>query len=127
MASTHMPNDFKPLPGKERQAKNANGVFKVSIFIIVVGLIVTVKLAPDSQFIKTRVVPAILFGAIGVGGLVNVGLNLWLYRKGGLLQKEITLHDNPVRYWLLFFVFTALSVVSLTIAILFATGMLGKV
>jgi hypothetical protein len=121
-----MPDDFQPLPGKERASKITKRVFQVSGFIIVAGLVVAVRLAPDAQFIKSRIIPAALFGVVGIGGLANAGLNLWLYRKGGLLQKEVTMHANPARYWLLFAVFTALSIAALTVAVLIATGTLAK-
>ena len=98
----------------------------VAGFVIVVGLIAGVLFSPDSGLFKARTAPAVLFGAIGVGGLVNVALNVRFWRQGRLLQKRVTPESDPARYWLLFALFTALSITSLILAILFAAGLLVK-
>jgi hypothetical protein len=121
-----MPLEFKTLPGKERAGKIARRICNVAGFTIVGGLMLAVVFAPDRDFITRRVVPAVLFGAVGLGGLVNVGLNLWLYRYGYLGRKEIKKQEAPARYWLLFAIFTLLSIAALYLAVLFGTGKLGK-
>ncbi len=121
-----MPLGFKTVPGKERAGRISTRIFSVALVIIIIGIILTVKFAPDVDFIGSRIVPAALFGAVGIGGLVNVGLNLWLYRYGWLGPKKVTKRQDPIRYWLLFAMFTLLSIAALGVAILIGTGKLMK-
>ncbi len=121
-----MPLQFETLPGKERAGKISTRIFSVAALILLVGVILTVKLAPDVDFIASRIVPTVLFGAVGLGGLVNVGFNLWLYRYGWLGPKRVTKQQEPIRYWLLFALFTLLSLAALAVAILIGTGKLVK-
>ncbi len=116
------------LVGEDKEPKTAtlSRIFGVSGFVIVVGLIVGFLFSPDSLLFRTRIAPAVLFGAIGIGGLINVGSNLRFWREGRLLHGRVTPETDPARYWLLFALFTALSIISLMLAILFAAGLLVK-
>ncbi len=116
------------LVGEDKKPKTGtlSRIFGVSGFLIVVGLIVGFLFSPDSRPFRTRIAPAVLFGAIGIGGLINVGLNLRFWREGRMLHRRVTPETDPARYWLLFALFTALSIISLMLAIFFAAGLLVK-